>query len=266
VTVRPAGLVAFAALAFAGAAVASAADGQLAASTSGAVRQGGSAVYPVGSRLSALALAARVEPDAYLAGAAWLRPSLKEAQVRLKAGVVFELGVIRMDAISKGDDDLGLETAAFQSWITSLPVTGRRTSVALDPDQLEVSPPDNWPLQDGDALFYPRRPSDVRIVGAVAQPCRVPQVGMQDARRYLAACSPSAAADPDMIFVIQPDGTVFPQNTAAWNRDKPRVVAPGAWIYVPFNRKRIAAITDGHFNDDAAAFISTQLLDEKGAP
>ncbi|KJV32566.1 hypothetical protein VI08_12140 [Luteibacter yeojuensis] len=257
-------LVALGLVAVAG--MAPATDAPLTASAAGAVRQGGPATYPAGSRLSALALAARVEPDAYLAGAAWLRPSLKEAQLRLKAGVVFELGVVRMDAISKGDEALGLAAAAFQSWMSSLPVTGRRTSVALDPDQLEVSPPDNWPLQDGDALFYPRRPSQVRIVGAVEKPCRVPQVGMQDARRYLASCPPSAAADPDMIFVIQPDGSVFPQNIAAWNRDKPRVVAPGAWIYVPFDRKRIAASTDGHFNDDAAAFISTQLLDERGAP
>lgn len=238
----------------------------ISASASGEVRQGASAVYPSGSRLSNLALAAKVRPDAYMAGAAWLRPSLKEDQVRLKAGVVFELGVIRMGALTDGDEPLGLAAAAFQSWLTTLPVTGRRTSVALDPDRLEVSPPDNWPIEEGDALYYPRRPADIRVVGAVANPCRVPQVALQDARRYLAQCPPSAAADPDMIFVIQPDGTVFPQNIASWNRDPPRILAPGAWIYVPFNRKRIATSTDGQFNEDVAAFISTQLINAGDAP
>lgn len=244
---------------------AAAQEGSVSASASGAVRQAGSAVYPSGARLSNLALAAKVEPTAYMAGAAWLRPSLKEGQVRLKAGVVFELGVIRMGAISDGHEDLALAAAAFQAWVGSLPVTGRRTSVVLDPDQLEVSRPDNWPLKEGDALFYPRRPADVRIVGAVQKPCRVPQVALQDARRYLTACPSSSAADPDMVFIIQPDGTVFPQNIAAWNRDPPRVLAPGAWIYVPFNRKAIGASTDGRFNEDAAAFISTQLIDTEGA-
>jgi hypothetical protein len=243
------------------ASVAAAQDGTVTASASGDVRQGGSAVYPSGARLSNVALAAKVDPGAYVAGAAWLRPSLREGQVRLKAGVVFELGVIRMAAISDGHEDLALAAAAFQAWVGSLPITGRRTGVVLDPDQLEVSPPDNWPIEEGDALFYPRRPADVQVVGAVAKPCRVPHVGLQDARRYLAACPPSRAADPDMVFIIQPDGSVFPQNIAAWNRDPPRVLAPGAWIYVPFDRKAIAASTDGHFNEDAAAFISTQLLD-----
>ena len=240
-------------------------DGNLTASASGDVRRAGSAVYPSGARLSDVALAANVDPGAYMAGAAWLRPSLREEQVRLKAGVVFELGVIRMGAISDGHEDLALAAAAFQSWVSSLPVTGRRTSVVLDPDVLEVSPPDNWPVSEGDALFYPRRPADVRIVGAVVAPCRVAQVGLQDARRYLAACPRSPAADPDRVFIIQPDGTVFAQNIAAWNRDPPRVLAPGAWIYVPFNRNAIGASTDGRFNEDAAAFISTQLLDTEGA-
>jgi hypothetical protein len=241
-------------------------DGSLHASASGDVRQPGSAVYPSGARLSQLALAAKVSPDAYLPGAAWLRPSLKEDQLRLKTGVVFELGVIRMAAISDGHDALGVSAAAFQAWISSLPVTGRRTSVVLDPDQLEVSPPDNWPIEEGDTLFYPRRPTDIRIVGAVEKPCSVPLDALQDARRYLAACPPSKAADPDRVFVIQPDGTVFPQNIALWNRDPARVLAPGAWIYVPFNPRAIATSTDGRFNEDAAAFISTQLLDKAGVP
>ena len=245
---------------------AAAQDGALKASASGEVRHPGSAVYPSGARLSDLALGARVDPDAYMAGAAWLRPSLHDAQVRLKAGVVFELGAIRMDALSHGKDELGLAAAGFQAWITALPVTGRRTSVVLDPDRLEVSAADNWPIEEGDSLFYPRRPSTVRIVGAVAKACSVPQVALQDARVYLAQCPPSVAADPDMIFVIQPDGTVFPQNTALWNRDPPRALAPGAWIYVPFNRKAIAATTDGQFNEDAAAFISTQLISTEGTP
>jgi hypothetical protein len=232
----------------------------------GSADQPDTAVYPSTGRLAELAGAARVKPDAYVAGAAWLRPSLVPDQIRLKAGVVFELGVIRMDALSHDKDALGTDAATFQAWIMSLPVTGRRTSVVLDPAQLEVSPPDNLTTEPGDTLYYPVRPTEVRIVGAVAKPCRVPQVALQDARRYLAQCPPSKAADPDRIFVIQPDGAVFPQNIAAWNRDPPRVLAPGAWIYVPFNHTAIRGATDGQFNEDAAAFIATQRFDVEGTP
>lgn len=234
----------------------------LRASAEGAVGHSGSAVYPSDARLSTVALAARVDLDAYLLGAAWLRPELERDQLRLHAGVVYELGAIRRAAMASGDDTLADAGVAFQRWFAGLPVTGRRTGVTLDPSRLEVTPSEDWPVHDGDRLFYPRRPSDIRVVGAVGKPCRLPQVATRDARRYLADCPRSPAADPDAIYVVQPDGVVFRQNVALWNRDPARVLAPGAWIYVPFAEKAIAGATDGRFNLDVADFLATQLLDE----
>jgi hypothetical protein len=85
---------------------------------------------------------------------------------------------------------------------------------------------------------------------------------MQDARRYLAACPASRAADPDMIYVVQPDGAVFEQDIALWNRSEPRPLAPGAWIYVPFDRHAIAGAADESFNRDVADFLATQILSD----
>lgn len=230
----------------------------------GAVSHAGSAVYPADARLSDAALAAGVTRDAYILGAAWLQAGLQRDQLRLRAGLVYELGAIRRQAMAAGKDDLSIGAAAFQGWLGALPVTGRRTMSALDPSRLEVTPADNWPVHDGDRLVYPRRPQDIRVVGAVAKPCHLPQVAFQDARRYLRDCAVSPAADPDMIFVVQPDGAVFQQDIALWNRDAPRPLAPGAWIYVPFDRKSIAGAADETFNHDVAAFLATQVLDDEG--
>lgn len=121
-------------------------------------------------------------------------------------------------------------------------------------------------MNQGDTLVYPRRPSDIRVVGAVDKACRVPHVPMQDARRYLTACPVSSAADPDLIFVVQPDGTVMEQGIALWNRDPPRPLAPGAWIYVPFDRRAIAGAADDTFNRDVADFLATQVPGDGGGP
>lgn len=233
-------------------------------STRGAVSHPGTAAYPATARLSDVTDASGVSPDAYTLGAAWLQPALHTDQVRLKAGVLFELGAIHRKAMAEGDDELALRSAAFQSWLSALPVTDRRAGSALDPARLAISPADDRPVHAGDTLVFPPRPADVRIVGAVTQACRVPQVPMRDARRYLADCPVSRAADRDAIYVIQPDGAVFEQEIALWNRDDPRPLAPGAWIYVPFDRRKIAGAAEDDFNRDVADFIATQLLDGDG--
>jgi hypothetical protein len=230
----------------------------------GAVGRPGSAVYPSGARLSAVTAAAGVDHAAYALGAAWLQPGLAREQLRLRAGLVYELGAIRRQAMAADNALLAEGSAAFQTWLSGRPITGRRTGAALDPARLEVTPADDWPVHEGDTLFYPRRPADIRVVGAVGKACRLPHVPMQDARRYLASCPSSAAADPDLIYVVQPDGAVFEQNIALWNRSEPRPLAPGAWIYVPFNRHAIAGAADDGFNQDVANFLATQTLGEEG--
>ena len=230
----------------------------------GAVGRPGPAVYPSQARLSDVVQAAGVQPEAYVMGAAWLQPDLQRDQLRLRAGLLYELGAIRRQAMASGNDPLAESAAAFQAWLSARPITGRRPGVTLDPGRLDVTPADDWPVHEGDTLFYPRRPSDVRVVGAVDKACRLPQVPMQDARRYLAACPASRAADPDLIYVVQPDGAVFEQNIALWNRAAPRPLAPGAWIYVPFHRRAVAGAADEGFNRDVADFIATQLLSDEG--
>ncbi len=236
----------------------------LSVSVEGAVSRPGSAVYPSGARLSTVALAAGVDQAAYMLGAAWLEPALQRDQLRLRAGLLYELGAIHGQATAAGNLPLARNSGDLRDLLAGLPVTGRRPGVTLDPDRLEVTPTDDWPVHEGDRLFYPQRPTAVRVVGAVQSACKLPQVPMQDARRYLATCPVSDAADPDLVYVVQPDGSVFGQNIALWNRDAPRPLAPGAWIYVPFRQSAIANAADDTFNRDVADFLATQLLDDAG--
>jgi hypothetical protein len=237
----------------------SAAAGAVQVQASGAVAHAGSHELHDPARLSDAALAAQPLPQAYLLGAAWLRPSLLATQQRLKAGVLFDLASLQRHARADGRQELTSVTGAMAKWITTLPVTGRRAPALLDPRAVEVNAPENHPLAAGDQLYYPLRPATIRVVGAVQQPCTLPLVPLQDARRYLAACASSDAADPDSIYVIEPDGRVLVQGIALWNRSAPQALAPGAVIYVPLRERAVRAV-DARLNADIAAFLATQLL------
>jgi hypothetical protein len=237
----------------------SAAAGAVQVQASGAVAHAGSHELHDPARLSDAALAAQPLPQAYLLGAAWLRPSLLATQQRLKAGVLFDLASLQRHARADGRQELASVAGAMATWITTLPVTGRRAPALLDPRAVEVNAPENHPLAAGDQLYYPLRPATIRVVGAVPQPCTLPLVPLQDARRYLAACASSDAADPDSIYVIEPDGRVLVQGIALWNRSAPQALAPGAVIYVPLRERAVRAV-DARLNADIAAFLATQLL------
>ncbi|SFK49461.1 capsule biosynthesis GfcC family protein [Rhodanobacter glycinis] len=215
------------------------------------------------ARLSDAALAAQVRPDAYMLGAAWLRPSLQSEQQRQKAGVLFDLDSLHLQALQRGDAALAEEVGRLRNRIAALPVTGRMPAL-LDPRPVEANAAANLPLQPGDRLFYPLRPTTIRVVGAVQQPCTLPLQAMQDARSYLAACPYSRRADHDWIYVIEPDGRVFRQGVALWNRSLPLSLAQGAVIYVPLPA-RAAQHVDATLNHDVAAFLATQTLPGPGA-
>nr|WP_279237389.1 capsule biosynthesis GfcC family protein [Dyella sedimenti] len=210
------------------------------------------------ARLSDAALAAHVQADAYMVGAAWLRPSLQVEQQRQKAGLLFDLDSVRRQALKDGQDELATLSQSLGAWLQAMPVTGRQVAL-LDPRAVEVTPMENRPVAEGDTLYYPTRPATIQVVGAVAQRCELPFVALRDARDYLKACPTLVVADADSIFVIQPDGRVFRQNVALWNRSAPMPLAPGAVIYVPIGEHRLHGVAPG-LNNELAAFLATQPI------
>lgn len=214
----------------------------------GRVAHAGNQQLKDGARLSDAMLAAEVSPDAYVLGAAWLRPQLQKEQTRLKAGVLHELGALAAKARLDGDPALTALATRLKGQLQALPVTGRRTGIALDPRPLEISP-HNPLLADGDRLVYPARPTHVYVVGAVEQDCMLPHVPMQAALLYLRTCRLAARADPDWLYLIQPDGTVLHHGIASWNRDPPQALAPGAVLYVPIHERALRAPDPGDLID-----------------
>lgn len=210
------------------------------------------------ARLDDAALAAKVRPRAYVAAAAWLRPSLVPQQTRLKAGLLFDLDLLKTLAGQHGDTSAGDLATRMADQLRALPVTGRQPAL-LDGRVLEVDAASNLLVSEGDRLVYPARPETVRIVGAVEHDCVVPHVPLQDARLYLPGCVATVDADQDTIQVIQPDGRVFEQGIALWNRGAPIPLAPGAVLYVPLRRSLIDPI-DPAFNREVAEFLATQPL------
>lgn len=224
----------------------------------GQVAHAGVQHLPGGTRLASAVTAAQVRPQAYVLGAAWLRPSLLIAQRQLKAGVLYDLDVLTGTARLAGDAPLQALGQRLLRSVRALPVTGRARMVLLDPRPLEVSP-QNHLLADGDRVLYPPRPDDVRVTGAVQADCRLPHQPLRDARAYLADCPLDAAADRDWLYVIQPDGAVSRLGVALWNRAEPQALAPGAVLYVPI-RARAADAVDVQLNGDLATLLATQLL------
>ena len=226
----------------------------------GAVGAPGARQLPQHARLSDAALAAGTRADAYMLGAAWLRPSLLVEQQRLKAGLLFDLDTVRRQAIRQDRVELAELSASLGAWLQTLPATGRQVAL-LDGRAVEVNPAENRPVADGDTLYYPQRPATIRVVGAVSQPCELPLVALQDARQYLKACPRSHGAEADWIFVVQPDGRVFEQGVGLWNPSKPLPLAAGAVIYVPLSESKVGGIAP-NLNRELAAFLATQPLAE----
>jgi hypothetical protein len=227
---------------------------------SGEVDHPGELVFDGKPRLDDVVKAAQVNRDAYVLGAAWLRPSLMTSQTRLKTGLTYELGLIDDKAMTAGHEQLAVLAQRTRDWIATMPVTGRQVVRTLEPHELQVSLADNYPIYAGDQLTYPLRPKSVTVVGAVEQFCDVPHAQIQDARGYLAQCASSPYADPDILYVIEPDGNVFELGIALWNRSPAMPVAPGAILYVPFARRATHDAADEAFNRDMANFIATQPL------
>lgn len=220
----------------------------------GAVLKPGAYQWQAGARLHDATVAGQVRADAWFLGAALLRDSALEPQQRLKAGVLFDLRTNRLHARAEGDAALLQLVERLEAQVADMPVTGR-VRAELDPFQLLLLQ-NNQLLQPGDRLVYPVRPSQVRVMGAVAADCVLafdPAQGLAD---YLRQCPAHPTADRNVVHVIQPDGLVSEVGIAHWNQQQVDL-AVGAVIYRPLSAKRISAQT-ADLNRDMAALLATQ--------
>lgn len=228
------------------------------ASIEGQVMQPGQYVLNGDARLFHMVGPAVVKADAYLVGAAWLHRPAREAQRKLKAGVLFDLAVLIQHARLSDQPQLAAFAEDLQVKVARLPVTGRRAH-DLDPVTLELEQAANRFLADGDRLLYPARPTTVRISGALERECEVEFRPLRPADDYLHDCVRNAFADTDWLYVIQPDGRVQRLGIGLWNREQSAIPAPGATLLVPLEESLLRGVAE-ELNDDLAAFLATQPL------
>ncbi|MDT4850090.1 Capsule biosynthesis GfcC [compost metagenome] len=242
-----------------GALFASALNAAPAVTVEGDVEAPGQYPLQVGTRLAEVLVPAQVSPLAYHLGAAWLHQPLRKEQTRLKLGVLFDLATLERNALLDNRPALAELARRLSAKVQAMPVTGRKVT-PLEPATVELNREYNPVLAAGDRLLYPPRPTTVRVEGAVVAECELPFVPLQAARLYLDACPPHAEADPDELFVVQPNGQVQRQGIALWNRQEAPSPAPGARIYVPVRSAGLGDPTPD-LNAEFAAFIATQPLE-----
>jgi hypothetical protein len=221
----------------------------------GEVAKPGVQTYTADTRLAQAVIAAAPTDTAYPIAALLMRRPAEQAQLRLKAGLMHDLGVLE----SSDDREIAAVARDLADWIDRLPVTGR-VRTELSPRRLESTPAANLPLIDGDRLHYPQRPSHVRVVGAVVDACTMAHVALQDALAYAMGCSLHAASRV-LLFVTHPAGADPRLGIALWNRSEPQALAPGAVVYVPLPDRATRRL-DGDFNAELAEFLATQPVDD----
>lgn len=227
---------------------------------SGDVRNPGSLTFTPHMRLLDAVTQARPNPESYWLAAAWLNQHLLEQQTRLKAGVLFDLQMLKRGALLNDNDALANVAERIYQDINRLPVTGRKVTV-LDPIALEVGFAHNYMLSDGDQLIYPPYTDTISVVGAVPQPCILPFKSQQEVRDYLDSCPRLNQTDADYLWLIRPDGQYQRVAIAAWNRQDGVHAVAGSTILVPI-RNDNADLPTPDLNEQLAQFLATQPLAE----
>lgn len=220
----------------------------------GAVLKPGEYQWHQGARLHDAVVAGQVSSQAWPLGAALLRQSAIEPQQRLKAGVLYELRANNLYARGENAPELQQLLERLESFVERLPVTGRVVA-ELDPFQLLIASKNDL-LEAGDELVYPRRPSTIRVLGAVAADCQLAFDASLELKDYLRQCPSHSAADRNAVYVIQPDGTTERIGIAPWNEQQ-ATLAVGAIIYAPVNPAALSPEAR-ELNQDMAALLATQ--------
>ncbi|MDE1167888.1 MAG: capsule biosynthesis GfcC family protein [Pseudomonas sp.] len=241
----------------AGLAMGAAQAGQV--TVSGDVLYPGTVALPAHARLLDAVTAVQPNAQSYWLAAGWLRASLVQEQVRLKTGVLFDLKLLERGAMLEGLTQRAAIARRVYQWVAQLPVTGRQVAV-LDPVALEVGFARNDRVEEGDRLVYPRRSGVVQVMGAVARPCRLPYQPLLQARDYLRDCPALVDADPDDLWLIQPDGHVRRIGAAAWNRESAAVLADGGTLWVPIRTDDLD-VPVPELNQQLTEFLATQLAE-----
>lgn len=191
-----------------------------------------------GETLSQLiARAGGLTGQAYPYGAVYTRVSVKELQQEGLQRTARELNTSLLAAMARrggqqGDSLLGATQLIRQ--LTDIEAPGRMV-IEADPRVLQMRPDLDTVLEAGDAVFMPKRPNFVLVLGDVNNPGALQFISGKEAGAYLKESGGSlSTADDGRVFLVLPNGTAQPLRTSVWRRNN-GVVPPGSTIIVPKN-------------------------------
>jgi protein involved in polysaccharide export with SLBB domain len=163
--------------------------------------------------------------EAYLYGAEFTRVSVKQEQQRRLEQFANELereiDEIARNQLAAMTSEKAAEVSArlayerrFVQNLRSIQATGRIV-LQLDPDKPDLSRLLALPLEDGDRLYVPPRPSTVHVIGSVFNPNTFLHERGTTVSGYLAkAGGLTRSADARRLFIIRADGTVVARGGA----------------------------------------------------
>ncbi|MFA6203894.1 MAG: YjbH domain-containing protein [Gallionella sp.] len=162
---------------------------------------------------------------AYLPGLVWQVPEEAQVQERIKAALLDQIRSVEI-----APEVTRTAASGLAGFVESLPVTGRVVVEKTDPRWLEVNPQHDPQLKKGQKVSVPSRPTTVTVVQGDGSACQVTHSVSLYAKDYIGKCNP--AGDPQVAWVVQPDGLIRRGGVAAWNESEQNTPAPGAWIVV----------------------------------
>jgi protein involved in polysaccharide export with SLBB domain len=186
-----------------------------------------------------------VTPDAYFFGAVLTREStrisqqksLDEAINRLELDAQRSLALKAQSGLSTDTESLTQQAAAQQAVLArlrQLKSTGRVILKQSGDAQLQDIP--DLPLENGDRLQIPSRPSIVSVFGAVYNEGSFIYKADQSVNYYLGQSGgPTRTADAGAVYVLRADGSVISKRQSGWmmssfNGER---LMPGDTVVVP---------------------------------
>jgi len=110
-----------------------------------------------------------------------------------------------------------------------------RVVVEADPRVLSARPDLDTLLEGGDAIYVPKKPNFVIVLGDVSNPGAVQHTAGRSVAEYIADAGGSqASADNKRVYIVYPNGLAQPVKRSVWHSAN-MAVPPGSTIIVPKN-------------------------------
>lgn len=163
------------------------------------------------------------------------------------------LSVLKNDTDDKNEQEqIQLLINEINSWKLA-----KHTQTPVDYDLVRLHEKFNPLLEPGEYfLSLTSRPSNLRLIGLTARKESISHVGATDVSSYQQYFEPLKLADPDFVYIIQPDGRVVKANIAYWDNQH-QEVAPGSTLYIPLRENLFSNISE--LNQEIAELARNRL-------